>query len=252
MADVDVDEVIAFVAGATGLTGRFVVEELLRRGVVAVAHVRPDSPLLVDHRARFEALGAQVDATPWDEAAMTTAIARWRPRVIFGLLGTTRARARQAGREGRDPAAEGYEAVDYGLTARLIRAALAAGLDRPPRFVYLSSTGVSEGTHNAYLAARARLEGELRASGLPHVVARPSFIVGDREPARRWEGVAAKLGDGVLALAGALGAARLRDRYRSIDAAALAGALVRLALEAHDEPAGRVVEAEELARLARR
>lgn len=252
MADVDVDEVIAFVAGATGLTGRSVVEAFARRGdsTVVVAHVRPDSPLLAEHRARFEALGARVDATPWEEAAMARALERWRPRVVFGLLGTTRARARKAGREGRDPAAESYEAVDYGLTSLLLRAVRDARLDPPPRFVYLSSTGVREGTRNAYLAARARLERELRESGLPHVIARPSFIVGEREPERRWEGVVAKLGDGALAVAGALGAARLRDRYRSIDAAALASALVDLAFE--PGPASRVVEAEALLRRAAR
>lgn len=250
MADVDVDEVIAFVAGATGLTGRFVVESLARRGAVAVAHVRPDSPLLAEHRARFEALGARVDVTPWDEEAMTATLERWQPRAVFGLLGTTRGRARRAGREGRDPAAESYDAVDYGLTALLLRAA--RRLEPPPRFVYLSSTGVTEGTANAYLAARARLERELRESGLPHVIARPSFIVGEREPERRWEGVAARLGDGALAVAGALGAARFRDRYRSIDAATLAGALVGLALEAPGEPVSSVVEAEELSRLAPR
>jgi nucleoside-diphosphate-sugar epimerase len=247
MADVDVDEVIAFVAGATGLTGRLVVEALAHRGgsAIAVAHVRPDSPLLEEHRARFEALGARVDATPWEEEAMARALERWRPRAVFALLGTTRARAR---REGRGRADEAYEAVDYGLTALLLRAA--TRLDPPPRFVYLSSTGVTEGTRNAYLAVRARLERELRESGLPYAIARPSFIVGEREPERRWEGIAAKLGDGALAAAGALGAAKLRDRYRSIEASALAEALVRLAFE--PDVAGRVVEANELQRLASR
>ena len=42
----------AFVAGATGLTGRFVVEELVRRGVEVHAHVRSDSPRLAEWRAR--------------------------------------------------------------------------------------------------------------------------------------------------------------------------------------------------------
>jgi uncharacterized protein YbjT (DUF2867 family) len=241
-ADVDVDEVVAFVAGATGLTGRHVVGELVARGVAAVAHVRPDSPELAEHTARFEALGAKVDTAPWSADAMARSLERWRPRVVFALLGTTRARAARARREGRDPAAESYEAVDYGLTSLLLGAA--ARLDPPPRFVYLSSTGSDAGTRNAYLAARARLERELRESGVPHVIARPSFIVGERERSRRWEGVAARLSDGALAVAGALGARRLQDRYRAIDAASLAAALVRLAFE----PAGeaRVVEADEL------
>ena len=51
---------IAFVAGATGYTGREVVRVLLERGVRTVAHVRPDSPHVDEWRSRFEAQGAAV------------------------------------------------------------------------------------------------------------------------------------------------------------------------------------------------
>ena len=67
------------VAGATGLTGREVVAQLRQRGVPTVAHVRPDSPRLDEWRARFEALGATVDTTPWAPDPLTR---RLRRRVV--------------------------------------------------------------------------------------------------------------------------------------------------------------------------
>jgi nucleoside-diphosphate-sugar epimerase len=233
--------VIAFVAGSTGYTGREVVRALRARGIETVAHVRPDSPRLADWRARFESLGARIDTTPWEPAAMAARLAVLRPDYVFALLGTTRARARRArAAGGRD---EGYEAVDYGLTMLLLRAAAGAG--SRPRFVYLSSAGARDGSGNAYLGARARVEGALREGALPYTVARPSFITGpDRDEFRAGERVLSWLVDGVLAAAALFGGTRLRARFRSTTNVALAESLVRLALD--PALAGKVVESEGL------
>jgi uncharacterized protein YbjT (DUF2867 family) len=232
----------AFVAGATGLTGRWVVTELRTRGVPAIAHVRPDSSSLARWRERFEGEGAEVDTTPWDEAALTETLRARAPRIVFALLGTTRKRARVAAKSGRDPKAESYEAVDYGLTAMLRRAAEASG--HRPRFVYLSSMGVREGTSNRYMAVRARIERELREGLLPYTIIRPGFIVGDRDESRPGEAIGAAIADGALSFFGALGAKTLRDRYHSIRGEELARALVRLALDPKAE--NRSFEAEAL------
>ena len=70
----------AFVTGATGFVGRAVVQALVARGVPTVAHVRPDSKKLDAWRGRLGELGATVDASAWDAAAMTAALrARWLP-----------------------------------------------------------------------------------------------------------------------------------------------------------------------------
>lgn len=219
----------AFVAGATGLTGRAVARELRERGVDTIAHVRPDSRALAEWRERFGALGVEVDTTPWDEAALTATLRERAPTIVFALLGTTKKRGKQAAASGGDAAAESYEAVDYGLTAMLRRACEASGAR--PRFVYLSAIGVREGTSNAYMAARARIERELKEGSLPYVIARPSFILGDRDEARMGEKVGASLVDAALGAIGVLGGRKLRDRYSSIDANDLARALVRLALD---------------------
>lgn len=230
---------VAFVAGATGYTGRKVVELLAQRGVGTYAHVRPDSPKRAEWEARFAALGARVDTTPWRVDAMREALARIGPTHCFALLGTTRAKARAAKQRG---VAADYEAVDYGLTMMLLDAAMA--LSPSPRFVYLSAVGVGPHARGAYLRVRHRAEERLRRSGLSYAIARPSFIIGpDRDEPRAAERVVAGISDRALRLAAGLGAERLAARYRSTTSAELAAALVRLAL---DTVESRVFEADEL------
>jgi uncharacterized protein YbjT (DUF2867 family) len=228
----------AFVVGATGHTGREVVRVLCERAVPTVAHVRPDSTRRTEWRERFEALGAEVDATP---------LAGHAPTVVFALLGTTRHRGRQAAREGKAP--ETYETVDYGLTAMLLAAA--RSLPTPPRFVYLSSMGVSPRSRNPYMKVRHRMEQELRDSGVPFTIARPSFITGaPRDEGRPLERVGAATSDAALGLLGVLGARGVRDRYASMANTDLARALVGAALDpAHQ---GALLEADDLRALARR
>jgi uncharacterized protein YbjT (DUF2867 family) len=218
---------LTFVAGATGYTGRAVVAALRRRGVPVIAHVRPDAVAAEEWRARFEALGAEVDLTAWEDDAMRALLAHRQPGLVFALLGTTRARA------AREGISDAYERIDYGLTAMLLRAAWHAG--NLPRFVYLSSLGAREDTRSPYLAVRGRLERELRASPLPYLIVRPSFISGgDRGERRPAERVAAIAVDAVLTAAGWLGARTMRDRFSSLTGEELAEGMVALALPERD------------------
>ncbi len=223
----------AFVAGATGYTGREVVRIAVERGLRTIAHVRPDSRERERWTQAFTALGAEVDTTPWALEALEARLAALRPSIVFALLGTTRAR-------GGD-----YQAVDYGLTALLHQAA--SGLNAKPRFVYLSSAGMParEPRRGSYMHARFACEQLLRAGDVPYTIARPSIITGrDRDDDRPGERIAASIADGALAFVGALGARKLRDRYRSTSNAALAAALVRCALDPAAENA--IVESEAL------
>lgn len=237
----------AFVAGATGLTGRFVVQALRARGIATVAHVRPDSARLAEWQKRYEALGAEVDTTAWHDGAIAATIATRAPTIVFALLGTTRARASRVAKAGGDAARESYDAVDVALTEMLLRASEA--IEPRPRFVYLSSIGAGEGARGSYLEARTRVERALVASGVPYTIARPSFIVGDRDDTRPAEILGAPVADVLLGAIGFLGARRTADRYRSIRGQDLAEALVKLALD--PASANRIVEAEALQALAR-
>jgi nucleoside-diphosphate-sugar epimerase len=229
--------VTAFVAGATGYTGREVVRALVAQKKRVVAHVRHDSPRLEEWRSRFEAEGVGVDTTDWSLDAMSATFARIRPDAVFALLGTTKARQRATG------GSDDYETVDYGLTHLLLEACKRSAPNA--RFVYLSAAGVSPGTKNAYLAVRVRIEDELANSGLFYTVARPSFITGpDRDETRVGEKVGAALVDAGLAVARLVGAKKVAARYESTTATILGGALVRLAYD----PAAvkQIVESEAL------
>ncbi|MBI4520975.1 MAG: NAD(P)H-binding protein [Gemmatimonadetes bacterium] len=219
----------AFVAGATGYTGREVVRRLVEQGMSTVAHVRPESPRLEQWRRGFVALGASVEATAWEERAMAESLRRLQPTLIFALLGTTRARGRAARRKGGP--LETYESVDYGLTMLLLRAVKSSA--PAARFIYLSSIGAGSRSANPYLEARRRAEEEIRQSGVSYVIARPSFITGPgRDETRPLERIGAVVIDGALVVAGFLGARRLRERYGSTTNVILARALVRLAFDA--------------------
>jgi len=211
----------AFVLGATGFVGREVVRQLCVRGTKTYAHVRPDSKQLADWRGRFGELGAEVDTTAWDAAAMA---ARWRelkPAQVYVLIGTTRSKAKSDSVQGNI-----YEAVDLGLTKIAVDAARASEVK--PRIVYLSSVGADPKARSAYLKARGEAEDVVRDSGLPWVIARPSIITGEREDGRLGERSAAVVGDGLLAFVGVLGAKGLRARYRSTTPDVLASALIRI------------------------
>lgn len=220
----------AFVAGATGYTGRETVRALRERGVQTCAHVRPDSPRLDEWRTRFGKLGSSVDTTPWQADAIQQRLEELRPSLVFALLGTTSARA-------REEAGASYETVDYALTHMLMQATRAAAADA--LFVYVSAMGAREDTRNEYLRVRGRIERELRESGLRHHVIRPAFISGDdREESRPTERRAARMIDGMLGVARILGARGLYDRYATLSGNELARGMVRLALAGQEGVTG--------------
>lgn len=234
----------AFVAGATGYTGREVVRQLRQEGVRTVAHVRPGSRASRWEEA-FRGWGAEVAEVPWEPEALRGAIERAGPDVVFSLVGTTRRRAAREGIRSADI----YDTVDYGLHAMLVDAVAAV---RPgARLVYLSSIGADPTARNPYLAARGRSERKVVESGLPFTIARPSFISGPgRDRPRRLERITALVADRLLGLAGRLGGRDLKQRYRSIDNVALARALIAAAFDA--DAAGWTLSAEDIQRIAAR
>lgn len=236
---------LAFVAGATGFVGRQVVAQLAARDRKVIAHVRPDSSQLESWRARFTEMGAEPDTTSWQLGPFTERLRELAPSHLFLCLGTTARRAK-TDRLAGDP----YETIDYGLTKLAVDAATAAHAAAPqvaPRLVYLSSIGADPRARSRYLSWRGKAEEAVRAGGLPWVIARPSVITesavsarDDRRPAER---TAAVVGDCGLAVLGALGARRLRARYRSTTPEVLAAALIRLAEEA---PAATIADGDDL------
>ncbi len=229
----------AFVAGATGYTGREVVAALCEREIETTAHVRPDSKRIEEFRKEFVGLGATVDVSEWQADILSNRLRALAPDYVFALLGTTKKRMAASSAD------ESYDSVDYGLSAMLLRAAMQCEV--VPRFVYLSAAGVTAQSRGAYYKARARMEAELVASGAPYVIARPSFITGDRSEPRPGESVGAALADAALGVVSAFGGRRVAQRYRSMTARQLAQGLVRSVLRVSGH--GVILEAEDLRRI---
>jgi len=160
---------IVLVAGATGRTGRHVVEQLLERGLAVRVLSRSEDGA----RALF---GDRVQVAQGDvrePATLAPAVdgARY---VIWAVGSNSRA----------DPS-NSPEAVDYRGVKNLVAAAVAAG--GVEHVVLISSRGVAEPTHplnrfaNNILLWKGLGENALRFSGLNYTVVRPGGLT--EEPA---------------------------------------------------------------------
>jgi len=191
---------IAALAGATGLVGREILRGLLADPSVSAIH----------------ALGRRAPAASHPKITVHTVDFRSNPALppideVYLALGTT---IKVAGSQ------EAFRAVDFDANLAVARAALAAGAKRAG---LVSAIGASAGSGTFYSRVKGELEDALSAlafEGL--VIARPSFLAGDREslgqPIRTGEGIA-------LALSRLLGPLVPRG-YRPVQAADVANALL--------------------------
>lgn len=214
-------------AGASGLVGTCAMH--LARDYPAlglVALTRREVP--IPRGARMEMMVAEPGR--WAEAVAAIA-----PEAVICALGTTR---RKAGGE------EAFRAVDFDLVRDLAVAARKADVGT---FVLVSSAGADVHAKAFYLRVKGEVEaalGKLRFRRLD--ILRPGLLrgrrTGDRRPLERLAILASPVSD--LLLHGA------RQRYRSIDARAVAAAALQLTRE---KAAGRFVhDNDSILRAARR
>jgi len=193
---------IAFIAGASGFTGRALLAELARTtsGWRARPHARAAGRL--DHPDA-------VVCDPRDVAALTAGMRGC--DAVVQLIGTIRKNFDQGD----------YETIDYGTTVALGEAARAAGV---PRFLLLSSVGAGT-PRGRYLRVKRQTEEWVEKSGLTYTIVRPSFIVGEGR-------LAGKM----------LGAFMFYSaKLRAIEVDDLARVIVR-ALERPDQVNGKILE----------
>ena len=150
---------VIFLTGGSGFVGGHVVHELRGRDLPVRCLVRNPR-----RGSKLAALGAELakgDVT--DPASLRRSVAG--AETVVHLV---------AIRQGRD---EQFRRVMVDGTRDLLAAAEEAGVRR---FVHMSALGTSEETKDLVPYFRAKWETEqlVRASGLPHVIFRPSFIFG--------------------------------------------------------------------------
>jgi uncharacterized protein YbjT (DUF2867 family) len=204
------------VAGSTGLVGAALTRLLAaRRDVEVWALVRSAKPGRFPETVHEEVFDFDADTS-------YASLAELRPDVLFCCLGTTRAKA------GSD---EAFRKVDRDYPVRLCDAM--ASLEPKPVFALVSSVG-ADSARGLYLRTKSEVEEHVRDSGLPFVVVRPSFLLGERQEHRLGEKIGiATLGPVLRGLGAAFSGLR---RYSPIHADDVARALAHLALDREKGP----------------
>ena len=195
----------ALIAGATGLVGGFLLEELLRddlyRDVRALVRRPIDRrhPKLTASVADFDRLDDHAEVFRVDD--------------VFCCLGTT---IKKAGSQAA------FRKVDHDYVAAIARLARAAGARR---FLLVSSIGAGTATRNFYLSVKSAVEAAIEACGFPafHIF-RPSLLAGPRRESRPGE----RIGTAASWFLTLLLIGSLRQ-YRPIEARTLASAMVAAA-----------------------
>ena len=148
--------------GGTGYIGRRLIPQLVTRGHLVRAVVRPGSEgkvpagaeIIVGDVKSRESVGPHVS----------------RETIVVHLVGTPHPSPSKAAE---------FEALDYVAAHECIAAAKAGGAKH---FVYVSVAHPAP-IMRAYIDVRTRVEAELRESGLSHTIIRPWYVLG---PGHRW------------------------------------------------------------------
>jgi uncharacterized protein YbjT (DUF2867 family) len=173
---------VVWVAGATGLTGRALVGQLLNDPQVrqVVALVRRPGSLLVQGAARPDSKLIECVVDYADLEAGLHAVPA--PAVLYICLGTT---IRTAGSQAA------FRKVDFDAVLAAARVAQARGVHHVG---VVSALGADPASRVFYSRVKGEMEAALTAMNLPslHIV-RPSFLLGERQERRIGEalGIAA-------------------------------------------------------------
>ena len=153
------------VAGGTGFLGRAFVRGLHGRGVQVV--------VLTRNPAGAGSLGLPAEYVEGDvrrPAALAPAMDGVEAAILSVQFPSYPVEAPARGRT--------FMEVDARGTAALVEAAVEAGVRK---LVYLSGVGADPGSARAWYRAKGFAEASVRASGLDHVIVRPSWVYGPED-----------------------------------------------------------------------
>lgn len=209
----------AWVAGATGLVGRFLTQQLIDDDAFGhITHLGRRSCGIASAKLT-ELLGPDLATLPATGPG---------PQVAFCCLGTTMAKAGSK---------EAFFAIDHDLCLAFAQKARAAGAHT---LVVVSSVGARAESPNYYLSVKGQTERDLGNLGFERtVVVRPSMLLGGRNESRPAE----KVGQLLMGATAPLFFGPLK-RYRAVRGWDVATALRKLALQPGQGL--RVVENEEI------
>lgn len=150
-----------FLTGATGFVGSHLLKRLLRDGYKVRALARRRSSGFSDESApgsgRLEWIGGDVLSPNLDSAIVGC-------DAVVNLVGIIQEHGKQT-----------FEAVHHQATRNLVASALRTGVQL---FVQMSALGARPQNASRYHITKFAAEEEVRRSGLPYVILRPSLIFG--------------------------------------------------------------------------
>jgi len=147
------------VLGASGLIGRFVTDDLRARGFRVIGLARKLSPAQT-----MSALDIELPILILDAAALTRLLSEHAVDVVVNCLGVL-----------QDGPGSDTNAVHRDFVARLLQAV--AGSGRAIRLVHISIPGNAEADRTAFATTKREAERLIAASGIPHAILRPGFVV---------------------------------------------------------------------------
>ncbi len=195
---------VAVVFGATGLVGKYLVEELIDN--------QEYSLIKVFGRGEYQAKSGKIEYHRIDFDTPDS----WSGQVtgddLFICLGTT---IRKAGSVAM------VERIDRDYPASIARIAAENGIRR---VAVVSSMGANAASRNYYMRIKGQMEERIKIAGIPKtLIVRPSMLMGDRAEFR----FAELLAKGVMTVINPLmtGSAR---KYRGIHGRTVARAMIKL------------------------
>jgi uncharacterized protein YbjT (DUF2867 family) len=147
------------VLGASGLIGRFVTDDLRARGFSVVGVARRFS---LSQKAG--ALDIELPVMSMDAASLALLLADHAIDVVVNCLGVL-----------QDGPGSDTGAVHRDFVGRLLAAIRDCG--HPVRLIHISIPGAASGDRTAFSLTKREAERLIAASGIPHAVLRPGFVI---------------------------------------------------------------------------
>jgi len=147
------------VLGASGLIGRFVTDDLCRRGLATIGVARSFSA-----SQRSLPLDIELPIMALDAAALAQLIGTHAIDVVVNCLGVL-----------QDGPGSDTRAVHRDFVARLLEAIAACG--RSVRFIHISIPGTADEDRTSFATTKREAERLIAASGIPYAILRPGFVI---------------------------------------------------------------------------
>ncbi len=214
----------AIVLGATGLTGRLLVHELIAD--------KRYSKIKLFSRRTSNIDSPKIDEFIGDILQLEDFKADFTGDVIFCCIGTTKAKTKDQ---------EKYKAIDYGIP---LAAAKIAKQNEINTIIIISAIGANTKSSVFYNRTKGEMERDVFAKEIKHsYILQPSLITGKRVEKRGLE----KSAETVFKLLNFLLIGPLK-KYRSINAESIARAMIQID---HTKPASKIIESDEIIRLGK-